>query len=139
MTRDTPDKAAAHRTPHPVDPLDTPDDAAVGRALRDFTRALERLYGPRLKGIYLFGSRARGDHTVESDADVAVVLADGDWDPRDERMRIADLEYDTIVATGAEPQAWPLSESEWLAPERHHNPALVKAMRRDAVDLLRGG
>ena len=112
-----------------------PDDMAVERALRDFARAVERTYGDRLRGIYLFGSRARGDHTPESDADIAIVLANGDWRRWDETMRIADLEYETIVATGAEPQGWPVSEREWMHPELHHNPALVRAMRRDAKDL----
>lgn len=118
------------------DLLAPPDDAAVDQAVADFTRALQQMYGDRVKGIYLFGSRARGDHTPESDADVAVVLVDGAWRRWDEKMRIADLEYDTIVATGAEPQGWPVSESEWRHPERHENPGLVRAMRRDAKDLL---
>jgi antitoxin ChpS len=113
-----------------------PDDATVDRALRDFVDILRPLYGERLRGVYLFGSRARGDHTAESDADVAVILADGDWTYWDEKMRLADLEYDTIIATGAEPQGWPVRESEWLNPERHRNPELVRAMQRDAKDLL---
>ncbi len=121
----------------PVDDLLTlPDDATVDRALRDFADTLRPVYGERLRGVYLFGSRARGDHTPESDADVAVVLADGDWNYWDEKMRLADLEYDTIIATGAEPQGWPVRESEWLNPERHRNPELVRAMQRDARDLL---
>ena len=63
------------------------EDAVVAKALRDFALEVRRAYGDRLKGLYLFGSRARGDHTAESDADVAVVLADGDW-----RMTGADPE-----------------------------------------------
>lgn len=118
------------------DLLDIPDDATVERALHDFARAVERIYGARLRGIYLFGSRARGDHTAESDADVAIVLADGEWRRWDEQMRIADLEYDTIISTGAELQGWPVSESEWRQPELHRNPDLVRAMRRDAKELL---
>ena len=119
-----------------ADLLTPPDDAAVDHALRDFAAAVQRMYGDRLKGIYLFGSRARGDHTVESDADVAIVLADGAWSRWDEKMRIADLEYDVIVRTGAEPQGWLVSESEWSNPDHHSNPELVRAMRRDARNLL---
>jgi uncharacterized protein len=120
------------------DLLTSPDDEAVERAVQEFARAIERTYGERVKGIYLFGSRARGDHELESDADVAIVLANGDWRRWEETMRIADLEYDTIVATGAEPQGWPVSEREWLHPELHPNPSLVRAMRRDAKDLRSG-
>ena len=119
-----------------ADLLAPPDDAAVDHALRDFVAAAQRIYGDRLKGAYLFGSRARGDHTVESDADVAIVLADGAWSRWDEKMRIADLEYDVIVRTGAEPQGWLVSESEWSNPDHHSNPELVRAMRRDARNLL---
>jgi antitoxin ChpS len=108
------------------------DDAVVGRALQEFVRAVRRTYGDRVKGIYLFGSRARGDHTADSDADVAIVLTDGDWRVWDEKMRLADIEYDVIVETGVEPQGWPVSESEWRDPELHDNPPLVRAMRRDA-------
>jgi predicted nucleotidyltransferase len=32
------------------------------------------LYGPRLKQVLLYGSRARGDHRADSDYDVLVVL-----------------------------------------------------------------
>ena len=115
-----------------VDLLAPMDDAVVDRAVRDFAREVRRSYGDRVKGMYLFGSRARGDHTAESDADVAVVLADGDWRAWDEKMRLADIEYDIIVDTGIEPQGWPVSESEWRNPDLHDNPPLVRAMRRDA-------
>ena len=114
-----------------VDLLAPPTDAAIESATRDFVREVRNAYGDRVKGVYLFGSRARGDATSESDVDVAVVLADGVWRAFDEKMRLADIEYDIIVGTGIEPQGWPISESEWRNPELHENPPLVRAMRRD--------
>ncbi len=48
----------------------------LDEALRQLKRELEALYGERLKGLYLFGSRARGDAEPDSDVDVAVVLDD---------------------------------------------------------------
>ncbi len=39
-----------------------------------FKRGLERLYGDRLMGLYLFGSHARCEATRESDVDLAIVL-----------------------------------------------------------------
>lgn len=35
---------------------------------------LQAIYGERLKGVYLFGSYARGDADAESDVDVLVIL-----------------------------------------------------------------
>ena len=115
-----------------ADLLTPPDEATVDEAVHDFARAVRDAYGDRVKGIYLFGSRARGDHTPDSDADVAVVLDDGDWRVWDEKMKLASIEYDIIVDTGAEPQGWPIRESEWINPDLHSNPPLVRAMRGDA-------
>jgi predicted nucleotidyltransferase len=116
--------------------LEPPDDATVARALRDFAAAVRRHYGDRLRGLYLFGSRARGDHTPESDADVAVVLADDGWRVWNEKKVLIRLSYDLIIDTGADIQAWPIRESQWQEPERHHNPAFAKAIRRDGKALL---
>ncbi|MGD9495779.1 MAG: nucleotidyltransferase family protein [Armatimonadota bacterium] len=41
--------------------------------LRQLKRELQALYGDRLRGLCLFGSRARGDAAPDSDVDVAVV------------------------------------------------------------------
>ena len=42
--------------------------------LRGLRGSLEGIYGPRLRGVYLFGSRARGDGGPDSDLDLLVVL-----------------------------------------------------------------
>lgn len=86
-------------------PYIAPDDTIVDRAIEDYARAVREAYGSRVKGIYLFGSRARGDHNPESDADVAVVLSENDlWDRWREITRLSNLEYDIIVAPGADVQ-----------------------------------
>ena len=37
-------------------------------------KGLQKLYGPHLKGLVLYGSYARGEATPDSDIDVAVIL-----------------------------------------------------------------
>lgn len=43
-------------------------------AVPGLRRGLAALYGERLKGVYVFGSRARTDAAPDSDLDVLVVL-----------------------------------------------------------------
>jgi len=42
--------------------------------LRQLRSGLNSLYGPRLRGVYLFGSYARGEEDAESDLDVLIIL-----------------------------------------------------------------
>lgn len=47
---------------------------ALTATLDEFRRQLSEHFGPRLVGLTLFGSHARGEAGPESDIDVAVVL-----------------------------------------------------------------
>ncbi len=47
---------------------------SIDRLLTDLKRELDSLYGPRLRGMYLFGSYARNEADPESDVDVLIVL-----------------------------------------------------------------
>jgi len=48
----------------------------IGALLDELKMGLKHLYGSRLRGIYLYGSYARGEAEVESDLDLLVVLGD---------------------------------------------------------------
>ncbi len=54
---------------------------------------LEKIYGPRLRGVYLYGSAARDELTSESDIDIAAVL-DEVVDIFAEHNRVDDLHSD---------------------------------------------
>lgn len=105
---------------------------ANDRAMNRFAERVRLHYGERLHGIFLFGSRARGDHKKDSDADVAVVIEDGDWNLWDEKMRLVDFGYEPMLDEGLYIQPWPVMRSAWHDPSRHTNPGLIRAMRRDA-------
>jgi len=54
--------------------LRTIDKTEVKTLLNELRTGLQALYGDRLKGLYLYGSYARGEADPESDLDVLVVL-----------------------------------------------------------------
>jgi len=65
-------------------------------------QSLEQLYGPRLRGVYLYGSAARDELTSDSDIDIAVIL-DRVTTTFDEHERVSQLgadlslNYSTVV------------------------------------------
>jgi uncharacterized protein len=48
----------------------------IEQLLREYRAGLEQIYGPRLRGVYLYGSYARDEADADSDVDVLVVLDD---------------------------------------------------------------
>jgi len=69
------------------------DVLRIVRKLRD---ELAIVYGDRLKGIYLYGSYARGEAGEDSDIDIAVVLA-GEVNRAEEVSRTIELVSDTCL------------------------------------------
>ncbi|KPF72603.1 hypothetical protein IP69_01515 [Bosea sp. AAP35] len=119
-----------------ADLLSPPSLAAVAEALNAYARLVAAAYGDRLVGLYLFGSRARGDHHAGSDADVAVILHRFEGSALDEKMRLVDLGFDALTEAGLMIQPWPFTEDEWSAQEaRGRFAGLLAAARRDAKPL----
>jgi uncharacterized protein len=102
----------------------------IRQALEELQQTLEKIYGERLRGLYLYGSYARGDYHSESDVDVLVVL-EGEVRPSQEIDRISDrvadicLEHNVLIAT------FPVSE-EWL--QQRKSP-LFENVRKEGVLL----
>jgi len=48
----------------------------IKKVLKEFKQGLVRIYGERLKAIYLYGSYARGEARPDSDVDVLLVIRD---------------------------------------------------------------
>ena len=64
--------------------------AAISEVVGELRSRLQRTYGPRLAGLWLFGSQARGNAAPGSDIDVLVVLEGA----VDATAEIAHTEYD---------------------------------------------
>jgi len=82
------------------------------RIARELHNELAALYGPRLKGVYLYGSYARGEADEDSDIDVAIVLA-GPVDEAEEGRRTCDLIGDLSLRNNCLIAAFFLSEDEY--------------------------
>lgn len=71
--------------------------------MKDLKTGLVSIYGDRLKGVYLFGSYARGDYRAGSDVDVMILLKDFDnyWHELRRSSQLASdisLKYDLTVS-----------------------------------------
>jgi len=109
--------------------------ADVRRALEDYVAAVRSHYGARLVDILIFGSRARGDARPDSDADVAVILEDGDWRFWTEKMLLAGLAYDVLLEHDLYIQPWPIPRSGWDSPATHPKQRFIETIRKDARPL----
>jgi predicted nucleotidyltransferase len=113
---------------------ETSIDPVTQDALASFKKILAARYGEHLKSLYLFGSRARGDHRPDSDTDVAVFL-DQVTDPIGEQFDLIDEGYDILLNTGVNIQPWVFHEASLADPEHYPAPHLVATIRREGVRL----
>lgn len=65
--------------------------------LQEFKRRVEQRFPEELVRLVVFGSKARGDASVESDIDVLTVVRSEDWKLGDE---IRDIGYELEIAHG---------------------------------------
>ena len=101
-------------------------------AVRSF---LDRLPADiRLDRAILFGSRARGEHRPDSDADVALILHERgkDWRTLSE---LAGIAYEVFVDTGIMIQPVPIDIEDWLHPEAFPRPSFLRNVGREGIVL----
>jgi uncharacterized protein len=89
---------------------------------------LRQLYGARLEGVFLFGSRARGEAAPDSDVDLAIVLDEipryaGEIERTSELIASLALAYDVAISRVF------VGKADW---QRGHGPFLRLA-RTDAI------
>ena len=102
----------------------------IQRLLRKLKHGLIQLYGERLKGVYLYGSYARGDFQEGSDLDVMVILSDFERAPLELQFTddlIGDLSLEYLITIS--PMF--MRERDWLTADK----PLLRNARADAVAL----
>lgn len=108
-------------------------DPATAEALRLFAKRIKAKYD--VLDLILFGSRARGDHAQDSDADVAVLLRGVPQRLLPTKLAMADEAFDVLLETGIRIQPLPLWEDEWAGPDHYANPELLKNIVREGLRL----
>ena len=108
-------------------------DQETEKAVRRFLALIAPRYD--LAGAIVFGSRARGTHRPDSDADVAVLLNGEHQRFLTTKLAMADVAFDVLLDTGISISPLPVWLDEWEQPERYSNPALLRNIARDGVRL----
>jgi uncharacterized protein len=98
--------------------------------LNRFRAAVAEAYGARVERIVLYGSRARGEATPDSDYDIAVFLQDmpSRWQ---EFLKLGEIETAVLDETGAVVHAMPFLAGRW----QDGSSPLMYEIRKDGLDL----
>ncbi len=98
------------------------------KAVREIKEKVTALAGNRLRGIYLFGSKARGDYDPESDVDLAIIIEDLDRSMKRKVIDIVvEIETEYVVVISSLVMSW----KDFLD--------LKERERRIALDIEREG
>jgi len=109
------------------------DETVLRSSLHRLDQQLREKFGERYVKLILFGSRARGDHRPDSDADVAVIMREPVEDRWDLTKSVLDDTYDILLDTGLYIEPRLLDEEALNAPDKSANPVLVQEILRDGV------
>jgi predicted nucleotidyltransferase len=108
-------------------------DSDTEKAVRRFLGLIADRYD--IADAILFGSRARGTHDQDSDADLAVILRSYNQ-PEIEILRdMSDTAYDVLLETGIDISPLPLLMDEWKQPDTYTNPELLRNIAKEGVRI----
>lgn len=108
-------------------------DRDTEKAVRRFLALLGGRYS--MAGAIIYGSRARGTHRPDSDADVAVLLNGEHQRVLTTTLAMADVAYDVLLDTGINISPLPVWLDEWEHPETYTNPDLLHNIAREGIRL----
>jgi uncharacterized protein len=107
-------------------------DPKTERAVRAFLdRAAASI---RYERAILYGSRARGDYRVDSDADLALIMHEhaDEWPIL---SALSGLAFDVFLETGVLIQPVPISSEDWAHPDQFPRPSFLRNVAREGIDL----
>ena len=107
-------------------------DPNTEKTIRTFVAGIKGRYD--IAGVILYGSRARGTHDQDSDADLAIILK-GKHRRLKTVMDMADTAFDVLLETNILVSPYPIQLEEWEHPENHPNPDLLYNIDREGVRL----
>jgi predicted nucleotidyltransferase len=99
--------------------------------LSSYREILAKQFPDLVEQIIVFGSKAKGTATEDSDLDLLVVIRDGDWKVKDAITRPG---YLLALETNAVPSMIVLTGEEWESLRRREAP-FWQTVRRDGVVL----
>ncbi len=108
-------------------------DPNTEAAVRRFLALIASRYDTA--GAIVYGSRARGDHRPDSDADVAVLLRGQHRPFLPAKLDMADTAFDVLLETNILVSPLPIWLDEWEHPDNYSNPALLRNISREGVRL----
>jgi predicted nucleotidyltransferase len=108
-------------------------DQETEKAVRRFLALIAPRYD--MAGAIVYGSRARGTHRPDSDADVAILLNGEHQRFLTTKLAMADVAFDVLLDTGISISPLPVWVDEWEQPENYSNPALLRNIAREGVRL----
>ena len=108
-------------------------DPETEKAVMSFLALISGSYD--IAGAILYGSRARGTHRPDSDADVAILLNGERKSVYTVALAMSDPAFDVLMETGIDVTPLPIWFDEWEHPETHSNPALMENIRNEGIRL----
>ena len=96
-----------------------------------YRRALASRFGDLVEEIIVFGSKARGDATEDSDLDILIVIREGDWAVKD---AVTEPGYLSSIGTSVVPSFMVLTRQEWDQHARERVP-FWRTVTRDGVSV----
>jgi predicted nucleotidyltransferase len=102
-------------------------------AIRRFIQLISDRYD--IASVIVYGSRARGTHRQDSDADVAVLLNGKRERFSTVMLDMSDTAFDVLMETDINISPLAVWVDEWNRPESYSNPALLDNIAREGVPL----